>query len=268
MKRLVNVNREGGYPLTGEALEILAKDMPEYINAILDDIVPENSIVFLNDRYAYYKSRQNQVNAHSEIMEYTIVGDIEKSAILQGAHFNFRVVNASYGDTVSGIAYDTTREDVAFEITEPINGINHPSAYSLRSLIKELTKTQARDYTEDIIISIDYGTGVVRNANVEGYAIVKDGIAEIQLRISTPNTGALDTNCVIEIQLPDALECPISISSNCVQANPNDTDFAEIHRCTALLYGNKIRITGGWVNSWTFTDIYFSYRPIPEPVAL
>ncbi len=48
MKYLVNPNREGGFPLVGESLEIISTDMQKYINSILDSIVPRKTAVLLS----------------------------------------------------------------------------------------------------------------------------------------------------------------------------------------------------------------------------
>lgn len=199
MKKLVNPNRIGGFPLTGEALEILAKDIPDYINAILEDIVPGNSIVFLNDRLAYYKRLQLVGSTtQPEIMEYSLMG-ITKAQILEGAHFVAQVADLSESDIVNGTTYSGTRTNVCLGIATS-QSTNHPTAYSLDSLLRHLYSNEAEEEV-DYINQITATSTSVDNIAVSGHAIIKGGYADISLLIEFTGSGTITVN------FPDAFNC-------------------------------------------------------------
>ena len=155
MKRLVEVNREGGYPLTGEALEILAKDIPGYINVLLEEFTPDESIVFLSDNYAYFKSLHpsggSPVCEIMQVMFPTGANAITKEDILSGADFGAQVSHGSgYGDTVNGVTYNYTREDVVLSVHASISSA-HPKAYTLDSLLRERYVEKQQEYFSYIV---------------------------------------------------------------------------------------------------------------------
>ena len=209
MKRLVNVNREGGYPLTGEALEILAKDMPEYINAILDDIVPENSIVFLNDRYAYVKTPNR-----SEIMEVHFNG-ITKQQILSGSHFAITVSSPGYNDIVNGQTYTYTRDNISVGITSS-SSTSTLKAYTLDSLLKEKYVVQQDDLFN--LIQAAHNGG--RTLQMAGSAIISTNpttnkkFADIDLVFKYPaNNNTEDSS--LTVILPNDFLTPTPIFVEC-----------------------------------------------------
>ncbi len=191
MKKLVNPNRIGGFPLTGEALEILAKDMPEYINAIFDKLVPLGSIVFLSDNYVYVKWRN-----YMEIMEYTLSG-ITIDQLLNGSKSVTTISTTSADDVVNGTTYEATRTEsvITIEGSSDVQ-LDAPRFYTIETLlrVKLLNET---DYIEHVTAS----SLTIDNISISGHAIIKDGYADINLNIEFTGSGT------ITVDFPEEFNC-------------------------------------------------------------
>lgn len=191
MKKLVNPNRIGGFPLTGEALEILAKDMPEYINAIFDKLVPLDSIVFLSDNYVYVKWRN-----YMEIMEYTLSG-ITIDQLLNGSKSVTTISTTSADDVVNGTTYEATRTEsvITIEGSSDVQ-LGAPRFYTIETLlrVKLLNET---DYIEHVTAS----SQTIDNISISGHAIIKDGYADINLNIEFTGSGT------ITVDFPEEFNC-------------------------------------------------------------
>lgn len=191
MKKLVKPNRIGGFPLTGEALEILAKDMPEYINAIFDKLVPLGSIVFLSDNYVYVKWCN-----YMEIMEYTLSG-ITIDQLLNGSKSVTTISTTSADDVVNGTTYEATRTEsvITIEGSSDVQ-LDAPRFYTIETLlrVKLLNET---DYIEHVTAS----SQTIDNISISGHAIIKDGYADINLNIEFTGSGT------ITVDFPEEFNC-------------------------------------------------------------
>lgn len=214
MKRLVGVIREGGYPLTGEALEILGIDTPAYINAILEDFVPNESIVFLGGDYAYYKTMPVGGAVRKEIVKLNYASGITKAQMIAGAHFSAHLSSLGYSDTVNGTTYTFTREDISLGIA-PSESSVHPKVFTLDTLFKSRYAENVVDYFDSI-----------QAAHNEERALQMAGVALIR---TNPVTGTqmADINLVFKYQAqPNAAnsELRVDLPSEFLTASPIVTE--------------------------------------------
>jgi hypothetical protein len=246
MKKLVDPNRDGGYPLTGEALEILGKDMPEYINAILDDIIPENSIVFLTGDYAYVKRPSNGIGQStvSEIMKVTLNG-ITREQLLTGNNFSYSVVSQTNSDTIGITSYDNTRREISITIS---NGFpaGHPQVFTLDSLLKARYVEKEVDYINSITIET-----TLPNSSVSGHAIMKGGYADLDLILSYTGDGES-----IKLTLPEVFKTN-AIFTYAPNIAPESSDYGVVQ---TRLIGKEIILIPPITSGVAY--IHFHYKPI------
>ena len=243
MNRLLNPNRDGGYPLTGEALSILGTDMPAYINAILEQITPDNSVVFLSDSYAYVKW-----SGYKEIMACTLAGRTQ-AQLLAGAKSLSTVTETNYSDTVSGTTYADTRCSrviaIAFSSLIQQNG---PAFYNFESLLNKKLFDEV-----DYFASLTATSLTISNIAMTGHAIIKGGVADISIVFQFEGYGD------IEVNLPDAFNCYGIVATAYQNTNRNDIQYpqAEIVGTTLSFYVIADNASGGYVS------VHFHYMPIP-----
>lgn len=223
MKRLHEPNRVGGYPVTGEALEILGVDMPNYVNAILDDFTPDNSIVFLGGDYAYCKIPSTG-GGTKEIMKVIYANDsgLNKVQLINGANFAAQVSHGpGYSDTVNGTTYTFTREDVILYIRSSSNTA-HPSVFTLDTLIKSRYAENVVDYFDSIQAAHNGG----RTLQMAGVALIRTNpvtetqMADINLVFkyqAQPNSEDGE----LRVDLPSEFLTASPIVTECYCNNPN-----------------------------------------------
>lgn len=221
MKRLHEPNREGGYPVTGEALEILGVDMPAYINAMLEDFVPNESIVFLGGDYAYYKTMPVGGAVRKEIVKLNYASGITKAQMIAGAHFSAHSSNLGYSDTVNGTTYTFTREDISLGIAPSESNV-HPKVFTLDTLFKSRYAENVVDYFDGIQAAHDGG----RVLQMAGVALIRTNpvtetqMADINLVFkyqAQPNTP----NSELSVDLPSEFLTASPIVTECYCNNPN-----------------------------------------------
>ena len=244
MKRLHEPNREGGYPVTGEALEILGVDMPTYINAILEQITPDNSVVFLSDSYAYVK-----LNGYKEIMACTLTGRTQ-AQLMAGAKSQSAVTETNYSDTVSGTTYSNTRRSRTIEISSStLVQLGAPVFYNLESLLNRKLFNEV-DYFSDLRIT---ASSSIENLATTGRAILKGGVAYIDLCFTFVGDGAITVN------LPDAFNCIaiVTSASHIISDSSSDRYYplAKIEGTTLTLYILATTTEGG------YATVHFQYIP-------
>lgn len=217
MKRLHEPNREGGYPVTGEALEILGVDTPAYINAMLEDFVPNESIVFLGGDYAYYKTTPVGGTVRKEIVKLSYATGIAKAQMIAGAHFSVSVSSLGYSDTVNGTTYTFTRENISLGIA-PSENTNHPQVFTLDTLLKSRYVESAVDYFDDIQAS----HGGERTLQMAGVALIRTNpvtetqMADINLVLKYPAQSSSGSSTIILVLPPEFLtEHPIMTECYC-----------------------------------------------------
>ena len=228
MKKLVNVNREGGYPLTGEALEILGIDTPAYINAILEDFVPNESIVFLGGDYAYYKTMPVGGAVRKEIVKLDYASGITKAQMIAGAHFSAHLSSLGYSDTVNGTTYTFTREDISLGIA-PSESSVHPKVFTLDTLSKSRYAENVVDYFDSIQAAHNGG----RVLQMAGVALIRTNpvtetqMADINLVFKYEAQPNLP-NGKLNVDLPSEFLTASPIITECYCNNPNTKPDAKL----------------------------------------
>lgn len=249
MNRLLNPNRDGGYPLTGESLSILGVDMPVYINAIFEQIVPDNSVVFLSASYAYVKW-----SGYKEIMACTLSG-VTQSQLLARARSLSAVTETIYSDTVNGITYANTRCSRVIKIKSTTRvQLDAPVFYSLESLLNRKLFNEV-----DYFASLTATSPTISNIAMTGHAIIKGGVADISIEFQFVGCG------VIEVNLPDEFACHRIVATAYQDTNRN---LIGIEYLQAEIVGTTLSFTvvadtasGGYVS------VHFHYMPIaPTPL--
>lgn len=248
MNRLLNPNRDGGYPLTGEALSILGTDIPAYINAILEQITPDNSVVFLSDSYAYVKW-----SGYKEIMACTLTGRTQ-AQLMAGAKSQSAVTETNYSDTVSGTTYSNTRCSRVIAISSSSTfQSGAPTFYDFESLLNKKLFNEV-DYFNDLRISTTFG---ITNLVTTGHAILKGGEVDIDLTFRYSGGSG-----IITISLPDALYC------NAI-AFPAYTDpvSSDPYTYTSYIIGNTmtVHIPAEGDTQGCFTTVHVHYIPDTPP---
>jgi hypothetical protein len=144
MNRLLNVNRESGYPLVGENLKILAEDYPNYLTAILDSFeIPALTCVFL------------QLNQQNGILQNSLVYFSYRGHARLHGIFELRVDNSriSVNDLLSGNIPATVSAAQADYAIENSAGI-FPEAYRIRYMTLDVNNPSTNNkyvMLEDII---------------------------------------------------------------------------------------------------------------------
>lgn len=243
MNKLLTPNRDGGYPLTGEALSILGADIPAYINAILEQITPDNSVVFLSDDYAYVKW-----SGYKEIMLYTLTGRTQ-AQLKAGAKSLSAVTETIYSDTVNGITYANTRCSRVIAVSSSTNvQLDAPIFYDFESLLNKKV---------DYLTSLTAMSFSIRNIFMTGHAIIKGGVADISIVFWFEGNGA------ITVDLPDEFACYGIVSTAYQNTNANAILYpqAKIVGTTLSLNVTADNASGGYVS------VHFHYMPIaPTPL--
>lgn len=243
MNRLLDPNRDGGYPLTGEALSVLGTDIPAYINAILEQITPDNSVVFLSDSYAYVKW-----SGYKEIMSCTLTGRTQ-AQLMAGAKSLSAVTETNYSDTVNGTTYANTRCSRVIAITSSdLIQLNAPTFYNLESLLNKKLLDKA-----DYFASLTATSPSISNITMTGQAIIKGGVADISIVFQFEGSGP------ITVDLPDEFNCYAIVSTSFQYSALSGVEYpiARIDGTTLLLDVVDAIGADGYV------AVHFHYTPIP-----
>lgn len=250
MNRLLEPNREGGYPLVGEALSILGSDIPAYINSILDRITPTRSVVFLNDSFAFVKK-----GAYVEIMQYTL-DSVTIPQLINGEGSISTISDITANDIINDTTYEDTRCSRTITIKSASVTPGEPTYYDLESLLKYKLFNEA-DYIGQLSATSQSITGGI---TIKGHAILKGGMADISLILEFTGSGG------ISIELPNALRSRaiVNMAYQDPDGTGNNVDYpiAKIINTRLTVAVAADNQAGGHVT------VHFHYMPIPSSLEL
>jgi len=248
MNRLLEPNREGGYPLTGEALSILGSDMPAYINSILEQITLDNCVVFLSSSYAYVK-----YGGYKEIMQYTLT-NITQADLIGGARSLSTITDTSASDVVGDTTYTNTRctRSIAIQ-SSPLNIPERPKFYDLEGLLNRKLFNET-----DYINQLTATSQEIDDITITGHAILKGGMADISLILKFIGSGG------IYISLPTALR-----SRGVVSMTYQNTNGNGIYYPIARIVDTTLTVAVVADNHEDgFVAVHFHYMPISSSIPL
>ena len=265
MDRLNNVNRAEGYYLTGETLEILAKQQ-DYLAAVLDGLnLPAGTVVFLHidknyDNATLYGGLAYVVNSQQQLhiqfepylqrrgMFCKVNGDssINVTDLLAGTSHYKATINAVNHDTqVNGDTCTNSYITDSVTITSSSQLLSY-KFYLLEDVLKKAVGLQPVDLFGSLSINGNFAFDeTVPDGNLCNKVLLFNNYMDVQLFVRLSANLSTDDN----IQFPTNYTIPLGtlqvFPNHLLNVNVNNTYIAYIHNNQLFFSGGVDNVTPG-----------------------